>query len=183
MGNRFGTIWKSALTAAVVVSGALLIGACGGSKEKKIDVAAGEYYSEAELEQLPAGTKNRYCSDLGTVRESAQQELEAKTQELNKTNEKIKTANAKRVELDRERVRLEVEVRALKDKITEVAALPDSVRIRVGESLETIAALPDVYNDAGKWWKLLEANKQIVLDPFYCLSDTMIYIPRNWPAN
>ncbi len=182
MGNRIETIWKIALT-AVVVSGMLLIGACGGSKEKKIEVAAGEYYSEAELERLSAGMKNRYCNDLGSLRESAQQELEAKTRELEETNEKIKTVGAKRAELDRERVRLEVDIRALKEQITAVDALPDSVRIRVGESLETIAALPDVYNDSTKWWKLLEANEQILLDPFYCLSDTVIYIPRNWPAN
>ena len=168
----------------MVLSGASLIGGCGGgSKEKKIDVAAGEYYSEAELEQLPAGTKNRYCNDLGSVRESAQQELEAKTRELDQTNEKIKTVGAKRTELDRERVRLEVEIRVLNEQIAAVGTLRDSVRIRVGESLKTIAALPDVYNDSTKWWKLLEANKRIILDPFYCLSDTVLYIPRNWPTN
>ena len=57
------------------------------------------------------------------------------------------------------------------------------MRIRIGESLETIAALPGVYNDAGKWWRLLEANKAIILDPYYCLADTVIFIPRDWPTN
>lgn len=180
MGNRFGTVLRFVLVPAVVV---LFAGGCGGSKERRVNVSAGEYYSEDELVLLSDGTRSSYCNDLGKVRTSAQQEFEAKTQELAETNERIKTVSARRTELDRERVQLDMEIQSINDQITRVKALPDSVKIRIGESLETIAALPEVYNDAGKWWRLLEANKHVILDPYYCLADTMIAIPRDWPAN
>jgi hypothetical protein len=183
MGNRFGTLWTFALAPVAVMSIIFLVGGCGGSKERKVNVAAGEYYSEDEFERLSDGMKNSYCENLGTVRANAKQEFETKTRELAETNEKIKTVSAKRTELDRERARFEMEIKNTNDQITAVKALPDSVKIRIGESLETIAALPEVYNDAGKWWRLLDANKKTILDPYYCLADTMIFIPRDWPAN
>ncbi|MBI4719767.1 MAG: hypothetical protein HY770_00730 [Chitinivibrionia bacterium] len=180
MGKRLGRGWMAVLAAGVCV-GALAFG-CGGPAERKVDVAAGEYYSEEELTLLSDRTKSRYCEDLGVARTSTQEAFDAKTRELAETNEQIKAVSGKRTDLDRERVRLEMEIQNLKDQIETVKALPDSVRIRIGESLGTIAALVNVYNDSTKWWKLLEANKNIVLDPLYCLADTTIFIPRDWPT-
>jgi septal ring factor EnvC (AmiA/AmiB activator) len=156
---------------------------CEHSKQRTVNVASGEYYSEDEMALLPPGSLSRYCDDLGSVRTATQQEFESKTQELAVTNDKITAATAQRTSLDRERVGLEAEIRTLQDQISEVKALPDSVEVRIGESLETIAALSNVYNDPSKWWKLFEANKKIILDPFYCLADTVIFIPRNWPTD
>ena len=183
MGNRFGKLWTFRLAPAAVLSVILLIGGCWGSKEHKVNVTEGVYYSEDELEQLSDGLKNSYCNDLGAILANVQKEFETKTRELDETNERIKTVSAIRTELVRERVQLEVEIQNINDQIAGVNALPDSVRVRIGESLETIAALPDVYNDAGKWWRLLEGNRNIILDPYYCLADTTIFIPRDWPTN
>ncbi len=156
---------------------------CERAKQRPVNVAAGEYYSEDEVALLPPGSLSRYCNDLGSIRATTQQEFEAKTQDFAQTNDKITAATAQRASLDRERVGLEAEIRTLQDQIAEVKTLPDSVEVRIGESLETIAALSNVYNDSAKWWKLFEANKKIILDPFYCLADTVIVIPRNWPTD
>jgi prefoldin subunit 5 len=183
MRNRSAGHWTTILTAIAAWSVVAVGGGCERATSRSVNVAAGEYYTEDELAELSMHAMNRYCENLGAVRSTTQQEFEAKTQELAETNDKITAASAKRSALDRERVGLEAEIRTLHDQIAEVRALPDSVQVRIGESLETIAALSDVYNDPSKWWMLFESNKNIILDPFYCLADTVIVIPRDWPTD
>jgi len=171
------------VTAVLVVSAIVFAGGCEKSKVRQVSVPAGEYYSESEVLELTEGAKNTYCRDIEEERARTQQEFEAKTQELATINGQITAARAKRDQLDRDLLTTEAEIRTLNELVGEVLALPTSWRIRIGDSLESIAALPQVYNDPDRWWKLFEANKLILLDPNYCLADTVIVIPRDWLAD
>jgi nucleoid-associated protein YgaU len=172
------------VAATLVLSMAMIFaGGCEKAKVRSVNVAAGEYYTEDELIELTESGKGAYCRDLDKTRATVQAEFEAKTKELADINENITALRSKRDQLDRDLLATEAEIRTLNDQISEVQALPTHWRIRIGDSLKSISALPQVYNDDAKWWKLFEANKKILLDPFYCLADTVIVIPRDWPAN
>jgi hypothetical protein len=164
------------------VAGAMVSGCDRGAKYRKVDVAAGQYYSEDEIQILPEGEKGKYCRDLESVRAETQREFEAKTQEAKATADQIVATRAEKDRLEREIVTLAAEIRTLGDQIDEVKALPTTWRIRAGETLASIAVLPNVYNDYDKWWRLFEANKDLVFDPWYSALDTVIVIPRNWPT-
>ena len=169
--------------AVLAVSAMVFGGGCEKSKVRQVNVAAGEYYTEGEVLELTEGAKNAYCREIEQARTLTQQEFEAKSQELAATNDQITAARARRDQLDRDLLATEAEIRTLNELVGEVLALPVSWRIRVGDNLESIAALPQVYNDPDRWWKLFEANKYLLLDPHYCLADTVIVIPRDWPAD
>jgi chromosome segregation ATPase len=145
-------------------------------------VAAGQYYSEDEIIALPSAEKGKYCGDLEAVRVQTQHEFETKMQASKDTTNLIAATRAEKDRLERELVSLAAEIRTLGDEIEEVKALPRTWRVRAGETLASISALPNVYNDYDKWWRLFEANKDLVFDPWYCALDTVIVVPRDWPA-
>ena len=183
MGNSrrfFGGVIVTALLTAPAV---FLSGGCERAQIREVNVSSGDYYSEDEIAAMGEGAAGTYCRDLEATRASTQAEFEAKTQELASINQNITTARAKRDQLDRELLATEAEIRTLNDQIAEVQKLPTEWRIRVGDDLKDVAALTQVYNDSLKWWKLFEANKNILLDPHYCLADTTIVIPRDWPTD
>lgn len=179
MGKRLGLLWILVFAAPLA---ALLAGGCGGTKHRTVDVSAGEYYAEDEIAKLPDDLKRKYCRTLDAERTRVQQRFETTTAELTETADRITAARAKRDALDRELLTLEAELRTLDDLIAEVRALPTTWKIRPGESLSSISALPEIYNDVDKWWRLYEANKDKVPDPYYTFPDTVIVIPRDWPV-
>ncbi len=183
MRTRLNALTILALTAGWVLPTILWSGGCEHAKQRTVDVEAGEYYTEDELVLLPVGIKNKYCQDLESERGRAQQGLEAKSTELTQTNDQIAVARARRDGLERDLIVAEAELRTLDDQLGEVKALPTTWKIRQGEDLAVIAALPEIYNDRDKWWRILEANKYKIPDPFYCFPDTMIVIPRDWPVD
>jgi nucleoid-associated protein YgaU len=175
-------IFDGLLVAALLTgSAAVFSGGCERAKVREADVASGDYYGEDELTTLGEEDAGKYCRDLEAIKTSTQAEFEAKTKELAGINERITSTRAKRDQLDRDLLATEAEIRTLKELIAEVQKLPTEWRIRVGDDLKDVAALTQVYNDSLKWWKLFEANKNILLDPHYCLADTTIVIPRDWP--
>jgi chromosome segregation ATPase len=146
-------------------------------------VPSGQYYAEDEIQSLPDNERGKYCRDLETVRAQTQREFEAKTQAVKETSDLISSTRTQKDRLERELVTLAAELRTLSDQIDEVKALPTTWRIRAGETLASISALPDIYNDYDKWWRLFEANKDIVFDPWYSATDTVIVVPRDWPTD
>lgn len=175
-------VFDGLIAAAVVAASAVVFSlGCEKAKVRDADVAAGDYYREDEITALGEGAAGTYCRDLEAARTRTQEEFEAKTRELARINETITATRARRDQLDRELLATEAEIRTLNELVSEVGTLPTQWRIRVGDDLKAIAALTQVYNDSLKWWKLFEANKDILLDPHYCLADTTIVIPRDWP--
>lgn len=183
MGKRFGILWILGLLIALVAVTAFLVSGCGGAKRRTVDVAAGEYYSEGEIAELSDGQKSEYCRDLETQRTNVQQRFEAMTADLAQTGDQITAARKRRDELERQLLSIEADIRTLDDQIEEVRALPTMWKVRPGESLSSISALPEIYNDIDKWWRLYEANKDKVPDPYFCFPDTVIVIPRDWPVD
>jgi nucleoid-associated protein YgaU len=167
---------------APIVAAFLMCG-CGGGKHRTINVAAGEYYTEDEIVQLSEGRHSEYCSDLESQRAVVQGQFEALTAEVARTSDAITAARKRQDDLERQLLAVESDLRTLDDQLEEVRALPTTWKVRPGESLSSISALPEIYNDVDKWWKLYEVNKDKVPDPYFCFPDTVIVIPRDWPVD
>lgn len=180
MKSRISMLWILALAVGIALPAVLLNAGCGRSKQRVIDVSTGEYYTEDEIEQMSDGKRSKYCRDLEAERAAKQQEFDEMTADLARTNEQITAARADRDQLERQLIAVESDLRTLDDQLDEIKALPTTWKVRPGESLSSIAALPEIYNDVDKWWKLYEANKDKVPDPYFCFPDTVIVIPRDW---
>lgn len=183
MGTKLSVLWLLVLSAGLALPAALLSSGCGGAKHRSVDVAAGEYYAEDEIEQLPDGKKKKYCQDIESERGRVQREFDAKTAEFNETGDKITATRTRKDGLERELLVVESDIRTLDDEIEEVQGLPAVWKVRPGESLSSISALPEIYNDVDKWWRIYEANKGKVPDPYFCFPDTVLVIPRDWPVD
>lgn len=180
MKNRLSMLWIIALAVGITLPAVFLSAGCGRGKQRTVDVSAGEYYTEDELQEMTDGKRNNYCRDLEAARARTQQEFDEMTAELARTNERITAARADRDQLERQLIVVEADLRTLDDQIEEIQALPTNWKVKPGESLSSIAALPEIYNDVDKWWRLYEANKDKVPDPYFCFPDTVLVIPRDW---
>jgi nucleoid-associated protein YgaU len=183
MGKLFRILSISVIVVGSVLAAALLFAGCGGATQRDVDVSAGEYYAEGEIALLPEAEKGKYCQTLETQRAQTQRDFEAKTQAVKETGDLINSTRVEKDRLERELFSLSAELRTLSDQIDEIKALPTTWRIRSGETLASISAVPEIYNDEEKWWRLFEANKDLVFDPWYSAADTVLVIPRDWPTN
>jgi nucleoid-associated protein YgaU len=182
MANKLGIVWIIALAVGLALPVMVATSGCGRGKQRTIDVAAGEYYAEDEIAELSDRKKNQYCRDLEAQRMKVQQEFDDMTADLAETNERIVAARANRDQIERDLLAVESDIRTLVDQIDEIKALPATWTIKPGESLSAISALPEIYNDVDKWWKIYEANRDKVFDPYFCFPDTVLVIPRDWPV-
>jgi len=156
---------------------------CSGGGHRHVKVSAGEYYSEDELDALSAGQRSKYCNDLNNEMAASQREFEAKTTELQETKDLIQSIRRQIVPVEQEVLKLESDIRSVNDEIAEVKALPQTWKIKPGDSLTYIAMQPNVYNDLDKWERIFEANRDKILDPYYIFPDTVLVIPRDWPTD
>ncbi|UCG52526.1 MAG: LysM peptidoglycan-binding domain-containing protein [Candidatus Latescibacterota bacterium] len=171
------------LIVSLVVTMGFVVSGCGGSKHRQIDVSEGDYYSEDEIEALPASKRSRYCQDLQAVLGSTRQEFDAKTQQLEETRTLTRSLRDQIVPIEREVLQLESDIRTLNDQIEEVKALPTEYVIKEGESLTAIAMRPEIYNDIDKWERIFQANQDKIDDPYFIFPDTVLVIPRDWPTD
>jgi nucleoid-associated protein YgaU len=183
MAKRINLIWIMAVLIAVATLTTMLVNSCGRAKRRTVDVATGEYHTEDEIAEMSDRQKREYCRALESQRDNVQQRFDAMTAELAETGDQITAARKQKDDLERQLLAVESDIRTLDDQIEEVRALPSTWKIRPGESLSSIAALPEIYNDIDKWWKLYEVNKDKVPDPYFCFPDTVIVIPRDWPVD
>jgi nucleoid-associated protein YgaU len=177
------TILIVVLIGVIAVPMGILSSGCSGSKERKINVSEGEYYSEDELLEMSDKDKSAYCRDLEAELARTQAENDAKTQELLETRDLTRALRAKIGPIEREVLQLESDIRSLNDLIAEVKALPTEYIVKDGDSLSYISSLPEIYNDIEKWWRIFEANQDVIDDPFYVFPDTTLVIPRDWPTD
>jgi len=171
------------LTGVIAVPVGIISSGCSRSKQRQVNVSAGEYYSEDELLEMSDGKKSAYCQDLQAELTRTQEEHDAKTRDLLETRDLTRALRAKIGPIEREVLQLESDIRSLNDLIEEVKALPTEYVVKDGDSLSYISSRPEIYNDIEKWWKIFEANQDKVDDPFYVFPDTVLVIPRDWPTD
>lgn len=66
----------------------------------------------------------------------------------------------------------------IKKEEKEKAELPKTYKVKKGETLQSIAARPEIYNDWSKWTKLYKANKDKIENPNKIYPGQVIVIPR-----
>jgi nucleoid-associated protein YgaU len=169
---------------AVLCSTALSFAAfsCSSSKGRGVNVAGGEYYSQDEQAELSSSERNAYCADLTASLSAAQQDYEQKQKDIQDTKNLIQSIRQQIAPIEAEVLRLESSIRTVEDEIARVKALPREYPVRVGDSLSLIAMQKNIYNDVEKWWKIFEANRFQIEDPYYIYPDSVLVIPRDWPA-
>ena len=171
-----GVVAVTAVTLAAVVG-------CGGSKSRKIDVTAGEYYSEDEYASLSGGQKSNYCKQLTERMSQVQQAHQDLQKEIQDAKDLTQSIRRQIVPIEQQVLRLESRIRTLNDQIEAVKALPKEWLIKEGDTLTLIAMKPEIYNDIEKWTRIFEANGDKIDDPYYIFPDTVLVIPRDWPTD
>jgi nucleoid-associated protein YgaU len=176
------TVVLAFLAAFIVGQVVFYTAGCTGSKRRPVNVAAGQYYSEDEYDLLGNRAKSQYCKELQEELASSQAEFERVTRAIQDTKDRIKSTRREIVPIEREVLQLESDIRTLEDDIADVKALPTKWTIKPGETLTIIAMQKNVYNDIDKWWKIFDANRDKIVDPYYIFPDTVLVIPRDWPV-
>jgi nucleoid-associated protein YgaU len=170
------------LTAFFAVTAAVYLVGCASNVARTVNVGAGEYYSEDEYDLLGNRAKSSYCNELQAEMTGSQTEFDRVTREIQDAKDLIQSIRRSIVPIEREVLQLESDIRTLEDDIADVKALPSEWHIRAGESLTIIAMQKNVYNDIDKWWRIFDANRIKIDDPYYIFPDTVLVIPRDWPT-
>jgi nucleoid-associated protein YgaU len=156
---------------------------CSGSKGIKVNISEGEYYSEDEYAELSKGDKEAYCEALGKELALLKKGNSERESKLKATKEQIEKLKSELEPLEAEILRIDSDVRSLNNQVKELEALPKNWVIKPGECLWTIAGYGDVYSDPVKWPRIYRANTDRIEDPAYIYPDTVLTIPRDWPAS
>jgi nucleoid-associated protein YgaU len=127
---------------------------------------------EAELiEKALPGEKSRIETAQKKLREDTEKrELEARLRVLREEQQRRSTAENK-----------ERAIRINAEKLRQVRehVLPVSHTVKRGESLPSIAALPEVFDDSHLWPLLYRANRDQIRDPRHISPGQVLRIPRN----
>jgi nucleoid-associated protein YgaU len=156
---------------------------CSGSKGLKVNVSAGEYYSEDEYEELSKAQKEAYCDALAKELALLKKTARDKESELKATEEHAEKLKKELGPIESQLLKLDSDIRTLKTQIAELEALPKQWTIRPGECLWTIAGYDSIYSDPVKWPRIFRANMDKIEDPDYIYPDTVLVIPRDWPTS
>lgn len=156
---------------------------CTGLKMRNVNVKAGEYYSEDEYDLLSASERTTYCGELDAELAASQQVMEARQTEIRRAKDSIQSIRRQIVPIEQEVLRLESDIRSLSDQIKTVKSLPTEWKVKAGDSLSLISMKKKIYNDIEKWWRILEANRDKIEDPYYIFPDTVLVVPRDWPTD
>lgn len=168
------------LSVAIAVS-AVLISGCSRSSGPRVDVSAGEYYSQEEYEELSRKEKENYCFTLEQELTGLQGQVDDKRGELTTTRKQIESLRNQIAPIERELLRIDSDIRTLTSQIVELEALPEEWNIQSGECLWIIAGYEDIYSDPVKWPRIFRANTDKIEDPEWIYPDTVLVIPRDWP--
>ncbi len=168
--------WLWALVAVVFAVG------CGGSKVRKVDVSAGEYYSEEDFAMLSNSEKSAYCSALEAERNRLQTEFTLAQEDLVATRRQIEATRNQITPVEKEILRLESDIRTLTGQIAALERLPREYTVREGDCLSIIADRDDIYSAASKWPRIYRANLDKIEDPVWIYPNMVLTIPRELPT-
>jgi len=173
-------IKPTALLAAVCAV-AILAG-CGKTSGRRVNVESGEYYTEAELDSLSNGAREKYCAALGAERDRLKAEVDANQKAIQATRKSIEGLRGQITPTDKEILRLESEIRTLTSQINQYLALPKEYVVVPNDCLSVISNRDDIYADAYKWPRIYRANLDKIEDPVWIYPGMKLVIPRELPT-
>jgi nucleoid-associated protein YgaU len=159
-----------------------LVAGCGKTVGRKVNVQAGEYYTEAQVDSLSNGDKVKYCSDLEAEKNRLKAEVDANQKEIQATRKNIETLRGQITPADKEILRLESEIRTLTSQINQYQALPKEYLVVANDCLSVISNRDDIYADAYKWPRIYRANLDKIEDPVWIYPGMKLAIPRELPT-
>jgi nucleoid-associated protein YgaU len=176
MHNTKKPAWLALAVVLVVLAG------CGKTVGRKVNVQAGEYYTEAELDSLSNGDKAKYCSDLEAEKARLKGEVDANQKDIQATRKSIETLRGQITPAEKEILRLESEIRTLTSQINQYQSLPREYTVVANDCLSVISNRDDIYADAYKWPRIYRANLDKIEDPVWIYPGEKLTIPRELPT-
>jgi nucleoid-associated protein YgaU len=167
--------------ALVMVVGVVVAG-CGKTIGRKVNVQAGEYYTEAQLDSLSNGDKEKYCSDLEAEKNRLKAEVDVNQKDIQATRKSIESLRGQITPAEKEILRLESEIRTLTSQINQYQALPKEYTVVTNDCLSVISNRDDIYADAYKWPRIYRANLDKIEDPVWIYPGMKLAIPRELPT-
>src|SRR5712672_569006 len=169
---------RLAVAALLVV----VLAGCGKSSGRHVNVQAGEYYTEAQLDSLPDGEKAKYCSALEAEKARLKAEVDANQKDIQTTRKNIESLRGQITPAEKEILRLEAEIRTVTSQINQYEALPKEYVVVANDCLSVISNRDDIYADAYKWPRIYRANLDKIEDPVWIYPGMKLAIPRELPT-
>ena len=170
------------LLGVLAIAALVLPAGCSKTIGRSVDVKAGEYYTEAELEELSNRQKSGYCSDLETERNRLRAEADTTQKDVLATRKEIQSLRAEISPTEKEILKLEAEIRTLTSQINQYQALPREYTVVANDCLSIISNRDDIYADAYKWPRIYRANLDKIEDPVWIYPGMTLAIPRELPT-
>jgi nucleoid-associated protein YgaU len=159
-----------------------LAAGCGKTSGRKVNVQAGEYYTEAQLDSLSNKDKAKYCSDLEAEKARLKTEIEANQKDIQATRKHTEALRGEITPAEKEILRLEAEIRTLTSQINQYQAMPKEYLVVPNDCLSVISNRDDIYADAYKWPRIYRANLDKIEDPVWIYPGMKLVIPRELPT-
>lgn len=177
MHRMMKSTWLPAMALLLV-----LVAACSKTTGRKVNVEAGEYYTQAELDSLSNRDKGRYCSALEAERTRLKNEVAENQKQIQATRKGIDALRGQITPAEKEILRLESEIRTLTSQINQYQALPKEYTVVANDCLSVISNRDDIYADAYKWPRIYRANLDKIEDPVWIYPGMKLVIPRELPT-
>jgi len=167
------------MTRIPILAGALVailgLTACAGGASGTLDrnPREGEFYSNEEIMQLSASTRNSYCEEMEEYLEELRVETATYNGRLDSMDVIADTLRTRTIEISSEIRHVNSELRELRLKRKSL----QSYTTKEGDTLRAVAKL--LYGDPLRWEEIYDANKAKVPDPNAALPEgTVLTLPR-----
>ncbi len=171
----------STILALALLLPALVLTGCGKKVTRDADVAAGDYYTEAEFKRLSQEQRDEYCEDLAAELERLKKAAHADEMAIGEAGDDIKNLKAKATKLQSKLADQDARFVDIEKEIAYFESLPKRYTVVKGDCLWKISGKEEIYADPIKWPRIYRANKDKIADPHWIYPDQVFSIPRECP--